>query len=80
MTPRGIMRAADAMFTGTSASNYSGWSTSIIADTNGDPLDEILVGAPQEDTSGSSAGAAYLFLGAGLSAELQTPLSPSLIW
>jgi hypothetical protein len=52
-----------ATILGGAASDYLGYSVAFVDDMDGDGLDELLVGAYQQDTGGSSAGAAYLFLG-----------------
>lgn len=45
------------------ASDYAGWSISKAGDVNGDGYDDLVIGAPQNDTSGSNAGRAYVLFG-----------------
>lgn len=46
----------------------AGWAVSFVSDVDGDDRDEVLIGAPNYDPSGSYGqyGAAYMVLGAGL--------------
>jgi len=46
-----------------SRDDYAGSSVSGAGDVDGDGLDDLLIGAYGDDDGGSSAGAAYLFLG-----------------
>jgi hypothetical protein len=54
-----------ARLTGESAGDLAGWSVAGGGDVNGDGLNDILVGSPQDDDGGTDAGAAYLLLGLG---------------
>ena len=61
-----VATAADTVrFTGESMGDLAGWSVGGSGDVNGDGLDDVLVGSPQDDDRGTDAGAAYLFLGLG---------------
>ncbi|MEC7947835.1 MAG: MopE-related protein, partial [Myxococcota bacterium] len=51
--------------TGESTGDLAGWSVAGGGDANADGLDDLLVGAPQDDDGGFDAGAAYLLLGLG---------------
>lgn len=57
------LSAADVQFTGESASDYAGKALDAVGDVNGDGCDDILIGAYGNDSTGSSAGAAYLIYG-----------------
>jgi hypothetical protein len=66
--------SADFALTGEAASDFAGYSLSGVGDTDGDGLDDLLVGAYGNDDGGADAGAAYLVAGADLAS---TPLSLS---
>jgi hypothetical protein len=57
---------AHVHFLGDVADDYAGYSASSAGDVDGDGLADILIGAPQEDTAGASAGMVYLFYGSSL--------------
>ena len=48
---------------GISGGDRTGWSVSSAGDVNGDGLDDLLVGAPGDDTNGSNSGASYVVFG-----------------
>jgi hypothetical protein len=48
---------------GQGISDLSGWSVSGVGDVNGDGLDDLLVGAPYNDATGSNAGRSYVVFG-----------------
>lgn len=52
--------------TGEADHDTSGFSVSGAGDTDGDSLDDIIIGAPSEDSGGSEAGATYLIFGSNL--------------
>ena len=54
---------ADAKFTGERSGDYAGWALSSGGDVDGDGLSDIVVGAPNESTGASGAGAVYLLSG-----------------
>ena len=58
-----ISEVAAATLTGVSASDYAGFSVAGVGDVDDDGYADVLVGAYQEDSGGSAAGAAYLLLG-----------------
>jgi hypothetical protein len=57
------LSAADAKAHGEVNSAYAGASLAAVGDTDGDGLDDLLVGAPGADEGGDRAGAAYLLVG-----------------
>ncbi|MDP6931879.1 MAG: FG-GAP-like repeat-containing protein, partial [Myxococcota bacterium] len=58
------LEAADAMLWGTIQWDYAGRSIAAGGlDVNGDGYDDVLLGAPGEDSTATDAGAAYLVLG-----------------
>lgn len=59
---------ADLKLYGAAAGDKAGRTVIGGADLDGDGTDDVTIGAPNEDTSGSSAGAAYVFFGSTLSA------------
>jgi len=63
------LATADAVFVGESASDAAGGTLARAGDVDGDGLDDMLVGAWNDSTGGTSAGAAYLVLG-GVSGTL----------
>ena len=65
----GAQEAWDAAVTrvlGDGEDDNCGASVAAAGDVDGDGRDELLVGAPYEDSGGSQAGAAYLIFGTGL--------------
>ena len=54
---------AEATLSGEANNDQAGSSVAILGDVSGDGTPDLLVGAPWEDTSSSSSGAAYLVLG-----------------
>jgi Putative metal-binding motif/FG-GAP repeat len=57
--------AADATVEGGTAGDCAGTLPLAPIDADGDGVNDLLFGAPGEDTNGSGAGAAYLFFGGG---------------
>jgi hypothetical protein len=66
---------ADYAFIGEAAGDKAGWSVSSAGDVDGDGLDDLLVGAHDNDDGGSYAGKAYLVLGASLGADAEVDLA-----
>ncbi|MCF2873046.1 FG-GAP-like repeat-containing protein, partial [Octadecabacter sp. G9-8] len=50
---------------GVSKYDQSGWSVSGAGDVNGDGLDDLIVGAEQDDPNGSHSGASFVIFGKG---------------
>lgn len=57
------LSGADVKFVGTNDFSYAGWSVSSCADINGDLAWDLLIGAPEDDTSGQRSGAVYVVFG-----------------
>ena len=55
--------SADARFTGGALTDFAGYASAGVGDTDGDGATDFLVGAYAEDSGGTSAGAAYLVSG-----------------
>ena len=55
---------ADATWVGQVDSDYAGSAVAVVGDVDGDGLADLLVGVEGDDTAGTTAGAAALFLGA----------------
>jgi len=63
----------EAKLTGSAASDGAGRSVAVVGDVDQDGFDDILVGAPEHDTTSLvNAGAAYLIYGPATSASLST--------
>ena len=58
-----LASAMDAALMGDSDTGFAGWCVSSAGDTNGDGVDEILVGAYKDDTPSADAGVIYLLGG-----------------
>ena len=58
-----IDNIADVIINGAAADDNFGYSISAAGDVNGDGYDDVIVGAPYNDISGSDAGRAYIYLG-----------------
>jgi len=54
----------DVTMEGEGIGDQFGFAVAGIGDMNGDGFDDVIVGAPSNDTAGSGAGRAYVFLGA----------------
>ena len=52
-----------AKYTGSTSSDQIGWSVDTAGDLNDDGFDDVLVGADDDDLTGSDAGAVYVFFG-----------------
>ena len=56
---------SDLTYEGENAQDWFGYTVGTPADANGDGLLDLMVGAQEHETTGSRAGATYLFLGGG---------------
>ena len=54
---------ANVKFVGHNGFSYAGWSVAPCADINGDGASDLIIGAPEDDTAGTRAGAAYVAFG-----------------
>ncbi len=61
---------AAVKMSGESSGDLAGWSLSDAGDVNGDGVGDVVVGAPFNDSTGASAGAAYVVHGGDLPSEL----------
>ncbi|MGA1873075.1 MAG: putative Ig domain-containing protein [Thermoplasmatota archaeon] len=66
---------ADASFLGENAGDSAGYEADVIADVNGDGLDDILISSPGNDEGGTDAGQVYLFFGRRSGWMMDTDLS-----
>ncbi len=67
------LELSDSVMLGEAVSDMAGSFVAGVGDMNGDGFDDMLAGAPGQDSSGQQAGAAYLLLGpATTSADLST--------
>ncbi|WP_346839595.1 LamG-like jellyroll fold domain-containing protein [Microbulbifer sp. SAOS-129_SWC] len=64
---------------GVATGDWTGWNVASAGDVNGDGFDDVIVGAPQDDTNGEDAGRAYVLFGNanGVLADLDTVASGS---
>jgi predicted nucleic acid-binding Zn-ribbon protein len=69
------LSAASASFRGEDAGDLSGKSVAGAGDVNGDGYDDILIGAPNDDDGGNTAGQTYLILGKATGWAMDTDLS-----
>ena len=56
-------RTADVKFVGHNGFSYAGWSVAPCADINGDGASDPIIGAPEDNTAGAKAGAAFVAFG-----------------
>jgi hypothetical protein len=55
--------SADASFQGEGSGDWSGYDVAVVADVDGDGLDDLLIGAHGNEETGAMAGQTYLILG-----------------
>ena len=63
LAAEGTLEWAEYEFIGESSGDYAGFWVSTAGDVDGDGLDDVLIGAYNDDDMGEDAGAAYLVLG-----------------
>jgi len=66
---------ANASYVGQTRRDFSAWSVAGAGDVNDDGFDDILIGAPERDSTGTNAGEAYLVLGMASGWKLNVSLS-----
>ncbi|WP_415380968.1 hypothetical protein [Halosimplex sp. TS25] len=54
---------ADVKYAGEGTSDTAGWTVSEAGDVNGDGVDDLIIGAPRNDSAGPNSGAAYIVYG-----------------
>lgn len=69
------LSGADASFMGESPVDRAGFDVAGVGDVNGDGLNDILIGAPDDDDAGNNAGQTYLIFGKTSGWEMRTDLS-----
>jgi len=57
------LTASDAAYYGTDRDEHAGWSVASAGDVDGDGFDDMVVGAPLDDSVSTNSGAAYIILG-----------------
>ncbi len=62
---------AEGKYSGEAGGDYAGSSVSTADDVDGDGFADMLIGAPDNDDGGESAGAAYLVLGGAAPGDLE---------
>ncbi|MCP5020037.1 MAG: hypothetical protein GY938_32835, partial [Ketobacter sp.] len=63
---------ADVILNGQSRGNWFGWSVASAGDFNGDGKDDVIVGAPRNNNTGSFSGSAFIFFG-GVTGTINNP-------
>ena len=63
------LASASYTFVGEATGDESGWSVASAGDVDGDGNDDVLIGAPYNDTGGTDAGKTYLMLSSDITAE-----------
>jgi hypothetical protein len=66
---------ADASFVGESSHDLAGWTVASAGDTDGDGLDDVLIGAYSNSQGAQNAGKTYVFRGATVAHGGDFPLS-----
>ncbi len=71
----GTLSLAEYAFLGENPGDYAAYWVATAGDVDGDGLDDILMGAYDEDTGGPGAGAVYLVLGSSLDSSGERSLA-----
>ncbi|MEC7985885.1 MAG: MopE-related protein [Myxococcota bacterium] len=61
---------SDLYFDGEDQSDFAGYAVAFVGDTDGDGLDDILIGAYGDDNTGNASGTAYLVRGGSTAGSL----------
>ena len=59
----GMDNTADVLLKGTAVDDRFGFAVSAAGDVNGDAYDDVIVGAPYNESAGNDAGRAYIYFG-----------------
>ena len=59
----GMDNTADVVLKGTAVNDRFGFAVSAAGDVNGDAYDDVIVGAPYNESGGNDAGRAYIYFG-----------------
>lgn len=80
MGSSGGLGSSSAQMYGVSSGDASGYSMTNVGDMDGDSVDDLLIGAINEDTNASNAGAVYLVSGVDVTTDYLDTLSTSILY
>ncbi len=72
VTAGGLLSYVDVVLTGEAAGDEAGYCVAGAGDTDGDGMDDLIVGATGESSGGTQAGAAYIVFGPTVSGDIGT--------